>query len=151
MIFEEENVYDVREEIAPMLDKHYEEVAMYKDKIKLAVDWDKYETMEDQDSLRVYTLRNDEEKLVGYNVFFVHIHPHYMNDKYAVNDIVYIDPTYRHTENTIEFFNWCERMLEHEGVSVMTYHMKEYIPFHTLMKALDFDHAEFIYTKYIGK
>jgi len=149
MTFQIESYYDVIDELKPMLAEHYKEVAMYQDKIKLAPDYEAYEQLQDAGMLYILTWR-DEDKLKGYNIFFMRHHPHYENTNYAANDVVYIDPESRHTLGTVEFFQWCEAYLNDAGADVITYHMKVMKSFHALMTGLDMDHAEHIYTKYIG-
>jgi hypothetical protein len=150
MIFNKECLANVQEELEPLLKEHYKEVAMYTDRIDLNVDWDKYYMLESIGALVIYTMREDEGKLVGYNVFFVNNHLHYNDHKYAVNDVVYIDPAYRHNQNTLDLFIRAEDDLRDSGVSVMTYHMKVYKTFECLMGVLEYDHAEHVYTKFIG-
>lgn len=156
MIYAREKFDDFISSTRPLLKEHYWEVAMYQDKIDLNIDEDIYQLLEDTDKLRIYTWRDEdcgdwELSMVGYNVFFIHEHPHYKDHVFAVNDIIYIKPHFRHTGDTLKFFEWSEQQLVDEGASVITYHMKENKPFHTLMKdMLGYDHAEHIYTKYIG-
>jgi spermidine synthase len=93
----------------------------------------------------------DDDNLIGYNIFFLKEHPHYKDHVFATNDIVYIDPKYREELTSPEFFKWCEDQLKSSGVSVITYHMKVMKSFQSLMKLLEMDHAEHVYTKYIGQ
>ena len=146
---QEELTLSFQLEIQPLLDEHHKEVAMYQDKIDLAVDWEKYAAMADIDTIRIYTWR-EEDELVGYNVFFLSPHPHYVDHEFAVNDILYVHPDHRGV-NVATFLNHCEEQLVSEGASVVTYHMKEQKPFHELMQWLEYDHAEHVYTKYVGE
>ena len=146
--FQEEVYQEVIEELKPLFKDHYEEIAMYKDKIALNPDYDKYDTLGEH--LFIVTAR-DEGTLIGYTIFFVNNHLHYKDHMYAANDIIYIDPKYRHDVAAFEMMEYAEDLLKHMGVSVISMHMKAYAAFETLMKALNFDKAEFIYTKYIGK
>lgn len=152
MIYQLEYFDDVIEELKPHLHKHYEEVAMYTDKIDLDPDYDMYGKMQNAGVLAIFTMReNDTYEIAGYNIFFVKEHVHYKNDIWAGNDIVYIAPEYRHEEDTIRFFEYCERQLKEEwNAHVVSYHMKTMKTFTTLMEYLGMDHAEHVYTKYIG-
>lgn len=148
--FDKEKYQDVIEEMKPYLHDHYLEVAMYQDHIDLDPNYEAYEKAQDSGMLYMYTMR-DEGKLVGYNVFFVQTHPHYSMNFFAMNDIVYIEPSHRHDVATLEFFQYCEEDLKKDGVHVISYHMKVMKTFEALMELLDMDHAEHMYTKYIGK
>ena len=150
MKYQHEKYHDVIEELKPHLHEHYKEVAMYQDKIDFDPNYEAYGVAQDNGMLYIYTMR-DEDELVGYNIFFVQTHPHYSSNMFAVNDIVYIAPNYRHKVDTLGFFAYCENSLKELGVDVMTYHMKVLKTFEMLMKTLEMDHAEHMYTKYIGK
>lgn len=143
-----ERLAHVRADIEPLLEDHYKEVAMYQDKIKLNVDWKAYELLEKNDKLRIMTWRENME-LIGYNVFFLNQNAHYQDHLYAVNDIIYVRPDHRGPEVKV-FIDACEQAMVDEGVSVITYHMKEQKPFHALMEWAEYDHAEHVYMKYIG-
>ena len=149
MDFQMEVLGECLEEMKPLLKEHYKEVAMYQDHIDLNPKYDLYQKMELGGYLSVFTAR-DQGRLVGYAIFFIDTHMHYQDHAYAVNDVLYIDPEYRHEGRAVSFLDWIEKQLEKE-VSVITYHMKIYKPFQSLMKYLQYDHAEHIYTKYVRK
>ena len=157
MIYAQESFKEFISSTRPLIREHHWEVGIYQDEIDLNIDEDLYTTLDEAGKLRIYTWRDEKTldwplSMRGYSLFFVHSHPHYKDHLFASNDIVYVKPHFRHTGNTLKFFEWCEQQLVDEGVSVISYHMKEDKPFHTLMKdMLGYDHQEHIYTKYIGK
>lgn len=144
-----ETIKDCLEEMKPLLLLHYKEVAMYQDKIELDPDYDKYLSYEDLGMIHLVTVREDGE-LVGYHLSTLINNLHYKQDKYAVNDILYIKESLRNSKVGLEMFKYAEETLKEEGVSVMTVHMKTALPFDSLCEGLDYDYAERIYTKYIG-
>lgn len=145
-----EKLADCLEEIAPLLSDHYEEVAMYQDKVALEPDYDRYLTLADQDILHVVTAR-DGGDLIGYFISFLMPHIHYSSHTYAVNDILFLDKRYRNASAGKGMFEFAETALKELGVSVMTIHMKTAIPFDSLCESLGYDYAERNYTKYIGE
>lgn len=149
--YQEEKFDDVIEEMKPLLEDHYVEVAMYQDKIELNPNWGIYQAMNDVGNVHIFTARDDERdgKLIGYCVTFMQNNPHYMDHEYAVNDVIYVDPEYRHTEVAPMMLSELEKIMKSQGVSVMTFHMKTHLPFETLMQSLGYDDAEKLYTKYI--
>lgn len=147
--FSVETYDDVIDEIKPLLDWHWEEVAIYKDKIKFKADYSKYEDMQDSGHLHIVTVR-DEDMLVGYFISFLMDHPHYSDHKYALNDILYLHPDYRHADVACGMFEYAEKDLKSKGVSVMVVHMKTQFPFKTLCEVQGFEMAEYNYSKYIG-
>lgn len=148
--YQQELYSDIALEIQPLLVQHYEEVAMYKDKVPLAPDWKRYKDMEERGILHVVTVR-DDGVLVGYYVTMIVEGLHYRFTKYGVNDIVLIKPEYRNAGVGLGLFRKVEALLKEVGVEVMTVHMKTYIPFDSLCEGLGFDYAERLYTKYIGE
>lgn len=145
-----ESLEDCLEEIKPLLEAHYKEVAMYQDKIDLNPDYTKYLELDKTGVLHTATVR-DEGVLVGYFISFIMPHMHYQDHTYAVNDILFIDEAYRNAEVGLGLFRFAEEALKQEGVSVIVIHMKTALPFDSLCKGLGYDYAERNYSKYIGE
>lgn len=146
--YKQEKLVDIKEELEPLLVLHYEEIAAYKDKVKLAPDWDRYFGLEEQGILHIYTVR-DSGVLVGYYICMVVPNLHYSNDLYSVNDIVLIKPEYRSAKVGLGLFQFVEDEMRKLGVSVMTMHMKTKQPFDNLCIGLGWDYLERLYTKCI--
>jgi GNAT superfamily N-acetyltransferase len=146
--YHKEKLFDIKEEIEPILVQHYEEIAAYTDVIELAPDWDRYKTLEEAGILKVMTVR-DDGVLVGYYVTMLVPNLHYSKDFYAVNDIVLIKPEYRNAKVGLGLFQEVEKWMREEGASVMTMHMKVKQPFDELCQGLGWDYMERIYTKCI--
>jgi hypothetical protein len=77
-----------------LLAAHWEEVALNRDDIPLAVDWSRYRQLERMGVLKALSMRK-AGRLVGYNVFFVQPPIHYSTSVWAVNDILYLTPAER--------------------------------------------------------
>lgn len=148
--YQVEPLVDFLDELAPLLAAHYEEVAMYKEHVKLDPDYDKYLALDKAGVLHCVTVR-DAGKIIGYFLSFIHPHIHYQESVYAVNDILYLDPEYRGTDVAVKMFMFAEEQLKAEGVDVMVLHMKTSLPFEGLAKFLHYDKAEYNYSKYIGE
>lgn len=146
--YQREKLFEIEDELRPILDEHYEEIAMYRDKIKLVPDWSRYYALEDNDILKIATVR-DSGELVGYYIIMVVPNIHYSDDLYAVNDIVLIKPEYRNAKVGIGLFSFVEVWMKELGVSVMTMHMKTSQPFDKLCEGLGWDYCERLYTKCI--
>lgn len=146
--YHREKLVSLLGEIEPLLEDHYKEIAMYQDKIELAPDWERYLQLDKTDVLKVATVR-DEGELVGYYICIVIPNPHYSKDLFSINDIVLIKPQYRNGKVGLGLFEFVEKWMKEEGVSVMTVHMKTYMPFDKLCEGLGWDYAERLYTKCI--
>lgn len=149
MEYKAEFIKDVLEELKPLLEEHWKEVAWYQEDIKLNPDYNKYVSMQEANNLLFVTAR-DEGKLVGYNVNFLQYHPHYSDHIYAVNDIIFVHPDYRHGMVAKELLEGTEEILRLLGVSVVTLHMKPAHPFKTLAEQCGFKQQEYVYSKLIG-
>ena len=73
---------------------HWKEIAVNKDKIKLNPDWDAYHALEQNQRLKIFTARSEEE-LVGYFVVITGSNLHYKDHVFAVNDILYLKKEHR--------------------------------------------------------
>lgn len=145
----EESIKDVLEEMKPLLVAHYKEVHAFPDKIPFNPDYELYFLLEEHNNLHVLTIR-DDGKLVGYIIAFVRTNPHYQDHVYAVNDIIYLDPEYRHTDVSRNMLMIAEDCYRRLGASVITYHMKVSVPFKSLCESVGLEHKENMYMKYIG-
>ena len=92
--YQQESLVTTKEDARPLLEKHWEEIALNKDTIKLNPDWDAYADLEDAGILKIFTARSDGN-LIGYFVVFVRSHIHYKDNLFAYNDILYLDKDYR--------------------------------------------------------
>ena len=145
MNFKREKAHDVIPEMLPLFEKHYTEIAHFKD-IPLDPDLDLYRKMEDLNILRIYTARNDEGGLVGYAVYFLKHNPHYRSSFQACQDILFVDPAARGVG--AKFILWCDKELKQEGVQLVTQHIKVATP-HTieLFKRLGYEPIDVILAK----
>lgn len=148
--YQREDFYTVRKEVDELFYKHWLEIAVNKDKIKLNPDWGFYEALYNAGYLGIYTVRHDQ-KLVGYFIVIVKSHPHYQDHLFGVNDIIYIDPDYRKGLVGFKLIKFVEKDLINFGVSVLSVNTKVHKPFDSVLERLCFDLVERVYTKYIGE
>ena len=147
--YQQEFLHSVVEDIKPLLEEHWEEVALNKDKIKINPDWEAYFSLESQGKLDIFTAR-DEGVLVGYFVVFVYAHIHYKDHLFAKNDLIYLSPSHRKGFTGIRLIKFAEKCLKEDGVSVLVVNTKNHRPFHKVMQFLGFSSSETLYSKYIG-
>lgn len=113
--FAPEKFKDCWQEMSAIWPKHWEEVALDKDKIQLNMAVDAYLKLGENGLFHMIVAR-DNGKIVGYHGFFVHPHMHYRNALMAFTDFYYIDPNYRRGTTGIKLFRASERYLESMGV-----------------------------------
>lgn len=104
-----------------LLVAHWEEVALHKDDVPFAPDWDRYRALEKTGVFKALAMYR-HGFLVGYNCFFVQPHLHYKLTLCAVNDIIYVDPGSRGAG--FRLVKEAEKRLGEMGVKVITYHTK---------------------------
>ena len=148
--FAVETFEDVIQEIRPLLARHWQEIAWYKDKVPYAPDWERYKQVAEAGVLHIVTARKDGE-LVGYLVSMISPGMHYKLTNYAVNDIIYLHPDHRGGRTAFRMFKFAIEEFKKMGVSIFTVHMKTDAPFERLCEALGMQKQEFLYTIYLGE
>jgi GNAT superfamily N-acetyltransferase len=149
-VFSVEKYADVIAEAKPLLVAHWEEVALFKDRIKLAPDFDKYEQMEKVGGLHICTVRVDG-RMVGYHVAIVSRHPHYMNDIFSLTDIFFVAPDYRRGQLGLDFFRFIENEMKKLGVSKMMAGTKLHRDLDIMFRRLGWSPTDRMYAKCIGE
>jgi len=149
MNYQQEFLATVKKDIRPLLERHWNDIAVNKDKIKLNPDWDAYHSLEQDGKLKIFTAREQGE-LVGYFVVIVHRNLHYKDHLFASNDVIFLHPDHRKGRTGIKLVQFSEKCLKEDGVSVLAINTKVHKPFDKLMQFLGFSLVERIYSKYIG-
>lgn len=111
------------EEITPLLEKHFHEIAHYQD-IPLQPNFARYLELDRAGALRTFTARDELQKLVGYAVFFVSANLHYQSSVQAVQDVIYLEQSSRGLGIGREFIDWCDIQLAKDGCQVVYHHVK---------------------------
>lgn len=138
-----------KDELMPMFAKHYEEIALNKDKIALNPNWEAYSALDQSGLLKTYTVRS-HGRLCGYFVVLLIGGLHYKDHIFAANDLIYIDPTQRKGFTAWRLLKYAEKDLKGLGVSTMQVNVKKHKPFDKLLLRLGYTHIENLYSKYIG-
>lgn len=119
-----ESIDEVIEEIQPLLEAHYHEIAHFKD-IPLKPDWVKYRQAELANILRIFTARKWNNALIGYEVFFVTPNLHYSDHTYASQDILFLMPEHRRGRLGRDLTRFSNDCLKTQGVNVVLRHVKD--------------------------
>lgn len=122
--YQVEKISDIKDEMTPLLDNHYDELTLHKEVVKLSVDWERYLKMDEAGALFNLTVR-DSGKLVGYSVFYVQQHMHYTGLKMAKNDVLFLAKEYRKGPIGIKIIKRCEKELAEIGVQKIVWHAKQ--------------------------
>ena len=115
-------------QVWPLLQQHYEEIAIFKD-IPLDPNWDWYERVYEMGILKVFTVRTDAGQLVGYAAFLVQPNKHYRTSLQSACDVFFIDKQHRSMMLVAKrFIEFCDEELRKLGVEVVHHRYKLHQP-----------------------
>lgn len=144
--FRRESPKQIWEEILPLLQEHFVEIATYRD-IPLSVDQDVYDRAEEAGVLRVYTARIDGD-LIGYACFLMRPNPHYSGSIQAVADVVFISEAYRRGRLGLQLLQFADNGLTADGAQVIYHHVKLAHPaLGRLLEHMGYEPVETIYVR----
>jgi GNAT superfamily N-acetyltransferase len=146
--YQQEFLDTVEKDIKPLIEEHWEEIALNKSVIKLNPDWEAYHSLEDNGILKVFTARSDKE-LIGYFVVLIRNHIHYKDHIFAANDVLFLKQEYRKGLTGAKLMKFAEKCLKEDGVSVLVVNTKRHKPFDGLLEWLGYSHVENVYSKYL--
>ena len=128
------------EEMIPLWRNHHDEISVYKD-MQLSPDFKIYENAEKMGMLRIYTARH-EGTLVGYQIYFVHFHPHYSETKEAVQDLLFLSKTMRIGFIGYRFIKWVDDQLFADGVAIIYQNVENTHDHSALLERLGYQEHE---------
>lgn len=149
MKFARETWADCVDELRPMFVRHWEEIALQKDKVPLDPCYERYEEMDALGALNITTARLDGE-LVGYMIAVVSPHLHYNSTVMAFHDIYYMKPEHRRGWNGVRLFRAAEQNLKDAGAEQFFVGHKVGLDLGPIFKRLGYSHVETTYAKWIG-
>jgi GNAT superfamily N-acetyltransferase len=132
-------------EMEVLFSLHYEELCVTKD-FPLVPDYDAYKKLADAGMLRCITVRADDE-VIGYAIFIIQPHLHYMTCKTAFEDIYYIRPDFRKGRVGIRLFKYAEEVLKGIGVYRIIMHTKIHMDNSKLFEYLGYKLTDKLFTK----
>lgn len=109
--------------IEDMLALHWEEIELNQETVPLAINWSAYRDLERRGILKTLLMLIGG-RLIGYSVFFVQPTLHHMSTRWAVNDILYLEPERRKGLAGARLVRGAEPMLAELGVEMVIYTVK---------------------------
>jgi len=146
MKFTHEKLNDVLPEMKALLDDHYEELTLNKDKVKLNPIWDTYLKLENNNEFYLLTAR-DDGVLVGYSAFFMKPHIHYADVIVASNDVLYLKKEYRLGMTGVKLLKFSEQKMKEFGATKVTWHVKESNDFRPILHRMGYMDEDIIVGK----
>ena len=145
--FQCEPVLFVKPEMEPMLEDHYQELTLHKDKIKLAPDWELYDKMEKTGNFYLLTAReSDSNELLGYSAWFVNPHIHYKETIVAANDVLFLRKDQRTGMTGIKLIKYSEQEMRRYAHKI-TWHVKGEPDFRPILHRMGYSDEDVIVGK----
>lgn len=147
-----ENFGRCRNELEPIFFRHWAELALFKDRMPLAPQYDEYVRRDDDGELVLVTVRRDGT-LVAY--YTAHVRPgfHYGRTLTGTQDLMFIVPEEMHRGLCLPLMRRVEAELKRRGVEVWysgyKYHKPQGMP--KLLELFGFEPADSYHVKWIGK
>lgn len=150
LTFQTEALANVREEAAPLLRRHWQEVALDQGTVPLDPDWDAYAQIEAAGLMHITTARDETGALVGYSAYFIAPNLHYRSLRVAETDIFWLAPEHRRGLAGARLIRAAEAALAERGVNKVVSKVKIHIDTGPLFERLGYHAIERIYAKTLG-
>lgn len=136
-------------ELLPLLPLHYEELALNKDKVPLAPQYEIYIERERRGELMFIVVR-DAGELIGYFIGFVAPGLHYKTCLTLIMDIFFIHPEHRGSATGYKLFKAAEEEAKRRGVQRMFVGSKCHLDASFLFEQLGYERCEITYTHWLA-
>ena len=143
------SVVEFKELSEDLLEEHYQELTLNKNVVKLDVNWEKYQKLEDLGMLMALGAWEKGE-FIGYSIFFIQTHMHYKGLKTALNDVLYLRKDKRQGMAGIRLIKESERQLAKNGLIKVLWHVKFNTALGPLLKRFGYANEEFTMAKILG-
>lgn len=138
------------EEVKPLLQGHWEELALNKDKVPLDPQYEQYFKYDAEGKILVVTLREAGE-LIGYFVGLVAPGFHYKTCLTYTMDIFYVCPKARGNGGGQVMVKFLENELKRRGVQRMFMGTKCHKDAGWMFEKLGYEKVEIYYSKWLGE
>lgn len=141
---------DCQPEIAQLCVLHWEEIALNRDSIPLAPDWERYEALANLGMVETAVARDEDGQLVGYQVYFVMPHMHYKTSLTAMSDVLFLAKEHRKGMTGIRLMKCAEQRLKERGVQRVIQNVKLHSDWGLILERLQYKPFERLYAKLLG-
>lgn len=137
------------EEVQPLLPRHWEELALNKDKVPLDPQYDIYLARDARGEVMTITLR-DAGKLCGYFIGFIAPGLHYRTCLTLTMDIFWLAPEHRGAMGGVKLFRAVMREAKRRGVDRMFAGSKCHADASVLFERLGMERVETYFSVWLG-
>lgn len=126
LTFQWERFSDIGREAAPLVQRHWREVALFQNALVLDPDWGRVIKLELAGFLHILTARRDG-RLVGFCFNYLIPSIFYTSKVWATTEGFWLDPIYREGSNGIRLFRENEKGLRERGATGHTVEIMSHI------------------------
>lgn len=141
-----EHWLDIKDEMLPILERHWREIALNHEDVPLDIDHERYDAMDEAGHLHIVTVRR-EGALIGYHVAIISGHLHYASTLHGITDVFYVAPEYRQGFTGIRLFQKVEKEMKSLGVKKLFTGTKVHLDLSKLFERLGYKRVEYLYAK----
>jgi GNAT superfamily N-acetyltransferase len=136
--------------VAQLLEVHWREIALYQDRVRLDVDYDRYRELDAAGRL-LCLAAFDCDRLIGYAAWILTFHLHYRQCLMGANDVIFVLPEYRSRSTAgVRLIRESERYLKQLEVHRIIMHVKPAKDWTAILTRMGYEQEEIIMGKYIG-
>lgn len=121
--YQRESFSSIVEEAQPLVKRHWQEIALFHDKLPLDVNYPLYFARERAGQLEIITARSNGA-LIGYIMQICGPGVHFQSVEFSLNDAIWLDPAYREGWVGIKLIIEMEKRLRERGVKVFEFQPK---------------------------
>lgn len=132
----------------PLLERHWEEVALFKDLTVLKPDLQRYKDLEEKGRLFCIVAQIGGET-IGYSANFLVSHLHYADLILCQNDVLYLVPERRQSRIGLSLINATISVAQGMGAKLMLWHAKYDTALDQLLERMDYEILDIVRAKRI--
>lgn len=136
-------------ELKPLFPLHWEEVAIYRDKMPLAPRYKEYEQAADTGGL-IMPIARENGRVIGYWPIFIKPGLHYGSTLTATMDILYVVPEHRGTGAARMLFEVTKKELQRRGVKLWWAGSKNHKEIEGFLELMGFEPQERYFSMWLG-
>lgn len=140
------SIIDNWDQMEPLFEPHWDEVAKNKEVMVLKPNKEQYATLE-KGGMLLSLFAYYGDKLVGYSINIVTTHLHYSDLRCAYNDVLFLHPAVRNSPLGIKLIRLTEKAAKDVGVKFLVWHAKQNTTLDKILPRMKYNVQEIMYSK----
>lgn len=134
--------------VTPLLERHFQEIAKFKDISTVKPDVERYEMIESQGRF-IGLVAELGDEVIGYSANFILMNLHYSDVRFCQNDVLYVVPEHRKSRAGYLLMKFTVATAQERGAQLMLWHAKENTALNTLLPRHGYEVMDVIWAKRI--